>query len=450
MSKIEKFKIFTKLSIFGLLYKEFLLLMRKKKGPALIIALPIVLSVIYGASVSALNSPVISNFKIGVCNFDKGNQTTQIISQLKSKFLIEDVSNEKECKEILITKVSRKEYLLGFIIPENFSAKLLSGEQAKIQYYIDNSEIGMAPLIDVLMKNALYEYSREIVSSAESEIRKQASQIHSDLNTFKTILSSIENIIKSNSILLGTAYSLLTPLLNELNSKIENYEEKIIFVENLNAAFLTQPIVLQSLGVYEQVNFQSFVFPLMFCIISLFTCLLLCSTNIIFDKKNNFILRLKTSGTSFITYLFSKIISFSLISLIPFIFIFILVLALGGTFSFDFQALMISFLLITSVNSLLGLLIGLISKSENVAILSSLIITLPAMFLSGAIVPIDILPNYIKIIAQVFPLHSEIILLKQTAIFNYSIEKAAPLVNTLFIYSLILFIAVYLLLKKLS
>jgi len=73
---------------------------------------------------------------------------------------------------------------------------------------------------------------------------------------------------------------------------------------------------------------------------------------------------------------------------------------------------------ISTVNALIGLLIGLISDSEGVAVLISLIITLPLLFLSGMFYPLELMPKIVQWISQLIPLGLETSMLKQALLFG--------------------------------
>jgi ABC-2 type transport system permease protein len=77
-------------------------------------------------------------------------------------------------------------------------------------------------------------------------------------------------------------------------------------------------------------------------------------------------------------------------------------------------------LYISVMNALIGLLIGILSESEGIAVLLSLLLTLPFMFLSGIFSSIKIMPRFFQWIAQAFPLNTQIELLKQVMIFGNS------------------------------
>jgi len=122
----------------------------------------------------------------------------------------------------------------------------------------------------------------------------------------------------------------------------------------------------------------------------------------------------------------------------------LLMLLQGAVFYFDFGALISTFILITVINTMLGLLIGLFAKTENIAVLTSLLLTLPFLFLSGSLVPLEFMPGYLQFIANIFPLRMESALLKQVSVLGLT---QSPLFNYLMVYAIVLFVINYFLMK---
>jgi len=76
-------------------------------------------------------------------------------------------------------------------------------------------------------------------------------------------------------------------------------------------------------------------------------------------------------------------------------------------------------------------LIGLISDSEGVAVLFSLIITLPLLLLSGMFYPIEFMPKIMQFFAKIMPLDAEVLMIKKALIFGGTMNNfyfIAPLV----------------------
>jgi ABC-type multidrug transport system permease subunit len=352
--------------------------------------------------------------------------------------------NNTDCLTQLKSLVKAGSVLIGFEVPLNFTNRIFSGEQSSLVYYVDESEPALASLASLILANGLVNYKSEILANSEDELHKTASDARARLNEITNLLNITLQSVKSSRELLGLAYPLINNYLTDLYSKLLSYDTKIGFIQNLKVDFLINPIKLLQGRVQDVTNPSGFNFGITFCIVSLFTLLLLSSSGFLFDQKTNYLLRLKVTKTPIPLYLISKVLFYLSISGLQFIIIMLLMLAQGAVFNFDLGAIIHSVIIITSINTLLGLLIGVLAKTENVAILTSLVISLPFLFLSGSLVPLELMPAYLQFIANIFPFRVEASLLKQVSVLGVT---ATPLFTYLWIFVIVLFAINYFILK---
>ena len=159
----------------------------------------------------------------------------------------------------------------------------------------------------------------------------------------------------------------------------------------------------------------------LFAVLNLFLILMLCSTGVIYDRKTHLFSRIRVSNSSFATYILSKAVFFTGVSVVQFAVLFLLFSAFGSGYDLSLMLLVKALLFISLVNTFAGVLIGLMSDSEGVAVLISLIITLPLLFLSGMFYPVDLMPFFIRMISEVMLLNAEILMMKQALLFGGTI-----------------------------
>lgn len=432
-----------RLRIIGMLFKEFKLLVRRRKTPVLALTLPLLLLIIYSAATAAISNPQ-SFITAGVCSNDP--QANEIINLVEGNFEIFRLTGD-DCISELINKVRSGEFLIGFVIPDDFSATLGSGKQAMITYYVDDSNPVTASMSSLALERGFNSYSRSVVTSTEQELERVSGEARDKLQSALLILNSTRQVIQDNKALLGITFNLMNDYLDNAINELTSYDEELAFVEDLDVGFLTNPVIFGKGEVYSGVNTSSFNFATIFCIVSLFTLLLLASTGIIFDKKTNYLLRIKATGTFLPTYLLSKVVFYLAISLAQFFLVMLLMMFQGAVYNFNIPTLLASFAVVTTLNTSIGLFIGSISENENVAILFSLTLSLPFLFLSGAFFPLEFMPVYIKWIARVVPLYTEINLLKQVSVLGLPMSLAEPMLIELGVISLVLLVINYLVIK---
>lgn len=408
--------------------KEYYILLRRKKFILMILILPILLGGIFALSTSLTS---ISKINIGICDFDNSLETHQMITSLRDGgFNVDILSDDPDivlntpCLDALSDKIRKEEIFLGINIPLGFSESLNKLQPADIYIYFDNSNPQLATTLDYLVLTGLSQYKEATLSGAQADLTENLEDVRDAALTAQSITNASIGII---------------PGIDSVKQQVDGFVDLINLLYEMDVEFLANPVTIGKVGVYPYADTLAIMFAIVFSILSLFSAFMLCSTNIIFDRDNNFLIRVKTSGTSFFTYIMSKLVIFNGVALLQLGLILLIFLGVGAVFAIDIASFFISFLLISSLNILIGISIGLISENETVAILTSLIFTLPFLFLSGAFFPTELFPGPIRIVADVFPLNLEIILLKKASTFAFTLSQLSNTLNILIYYFVFFF-----------
>lgn len=440
LSKINPVRHFR---IAGMVYKEFKLLIRMKKAPILILSLPILLMIIYGTGSSALSNPQ-TVINAGACNNDPG--ATSMIQSITGNFNIQ-ILNPDNCVTELVRRVKNGDFIIGFVIPAGFSQTLKDGRQAVINYYVDDSKPLTASLSGYFLEQGFNQYSTGVIQGAQEELKSMSSDARTKLDSIIIVINSTSKVLEDNKALFTIAYPLMNSYISNALTELATYDKDLAFVQNISVQFLTKPLLFNKEPTYPGVNASSFNFASIYAIISLFTLLLLASSGIIYDKKTDYLLRLKATKTFIPTYLLSKLILYTVISIAQLLIVMLLTTLQGAVFKLEFTSLITAVITVTAFNASIGLLIGKLSDNENVAILSSLMLSLPFLFLSGVFFPLEYMPDYVKVIAEIVPLYKEINLLKQAVVLGTGLATIQGLLTDMGILSLIILVIDYALIK---
>ena len=405
------------ISFWGLFVKEWKVLITRKKYLYLAIALPLILGMIY---IFTLNT-TIDGISLGVCDFDQTEITSNALNSM-SDFSVNILDNNN-CSSNLEDKIRSGEFLFGIIIPKGFSQDLENLQQTNLKVLYDNTDAGTSSMVMWRIDNALAPVQKEIIKIFASQIKEESIQVKEGTD----ILMDLSESLSISSL---------------INNKLTNTENQINKLANLDPEFVSSPINVEKKGVFETHSPLALGLAPLFVILNLFLVLMLSSTGIISDKKMKMFSRLRASNSSSWTYIISKIVFFFLISLAQFVIIFILFMLFKAAISLNFKTMFIAVLLISLINSLIGFLIGLLSDNEGVALLISLVITLPALFLSGMFFPVKLLPKGLQFLSNILPVQVEMSVLKQATLFNSGFE------SVLFLIPLGLFIATIYFLNK--
>jgi ABC-2 type transport system permease protein len=111
-------------------------------------------------------------------------------------------------------------------------------------------------------------------------------------------------------------------------------------------------------------------------------------------------------------------------------------------FIYLIQALMLNIFVFVS----LGVLIALYSESEATAFLTSLVIGLPLLFMSGLLFPFEFMPSQVATVGIASPLTQSMLAMQAGIIYN---SPTNEFLTTLFIYGIILIaLSVFVLIRK--
>lgn len=404
------------LKFYGYLKKDITLLYKRKKYLYLFILLPILISSLF---LFALN-PSDYEIKLGICDKDNSELSQQSYSDLNSFNPIQYPRDN--CIENLKQDIEKGKIDLGLEIPQGFQENIENLKQSKLIVYYDNTDIAFSNLIAWKLDASLQPYEKQIINQLNQELKSNVKTVKTGFDFIVIEFPSLSN-------------KFLEPLARA-DTSLENLEQ-------LETEFLVNPIWTQKQPIYnEQMSKNAgivFVFP----IIALFVILMLASSSILYDKKTNFITRVKSSS-SISLYLLAKLIFFIALTAVQFIIILLLFILYGSTFPLNFIEIIKLIIYIALIDSLLGFIIGIISDNEGIAVLFSLILAFPLMLISGIFFPIQTLPTIVRYLAKILPLEYQINAAKSVLLFNQSIS-----INWLYI-SLGLFIVVWYLLRKQS
>jgi ABC-type multidrug transport system permease subunit len=410
----------------SLLLKEYLLLLRRKKFIIMVLSLPVIFAILYQASSTMQPGITIS---VGVCNLDDSEQSANLVSEMGDYFQVTEYP--LPCQDNLARGVRDNSIFLGIMIPADFFDKLSSFNKSDIYIYYDNSNPILSNYLDFFFQLSLKNYENALLRQAGDSIKFEAQKANIIVTSAYTVLDSIR--------FLGYGIPSVADQVLEIKGALER-------IQALDISFVTEPVVVNKVGAYNLKNESGIGAAMIFAILSLFTALLLVSSNMLFDKENNFIIRLKVSKTSSITYLLSKVLFFDFVLLAQYLVVFPLFLSVTWL-NVSIIALLLTLLIVASINVLMGVLVGLLSENQAMAVLTSLLLTLPFLFLSGMFYPSELFPPPLKFVSDVFPLSNEIILMKQSMAFGYDISLNSSSVQINLLYLVSFFVASWFLLR---
>jgi len=370
----------------ALTYKDFLLLIRDKAGLCMMFLMPMLLVVIMTyLQDSTFNSIQETRIPLLLLNYDRDSLGVTIERQIAESNIFSvsrDVNGQAAGKEELIQAVSRGDFMIGIVIPENATANIrknvkryvagiFSGDEAVLPVDTVQVEIYLDPVTKASFRNTLTSTLREYAARTESDFIFR--EITTEVNKLSPFpIADIQ--LSRNQVSIIEQYAL-----SDKNKAIPNSVQHNIPAWSMFAIF--------------------------FIAISL-------SGNMIKERDDGSFIRLQTMPCPYCLYLAGKIIVYMAVCLLQFTSIFLM-----GVYLFPLlglPALTVGthyvLLLLMGVCSALaaigyGIAIGKIATShQQAAIFASVSIVIMAA-IGGIWIPVFVMPRPMQMLSAFSPLN---------------------------------------------
>ena len=252
------------------------------------------------------------------------------------------------------------------------------------------------------------------VSTVLSSSSASITEMNSKLMVFKESITEVKDLI----IEARKSKKEIEEKLNASDSLLSEFSSKILNMKDLDPKVLSQPVLFYEVRMYNVDPFGILVANSAVVVLIL-TCMLLTSILVLLEKNQNVSLRLSLSNTSRFTLLFGKMTGQLVIALVEAVIIFmvaftkiILPFPILGFNSIGFGLvtncslldLFLGIVIISIAFISMGILISFFTKNQSTAILTSLLLVVPMLFLSGIILPIDFMEPFMQMISSFLPL----------------------------------------------
>ena len=349
-------------SILNIASKDILQILRDRKSFLFLLIMPIAFTIMFGFAFSGTNSqPADSRLLVGFVNQDQSSTLSkELETQLSGSSVIRLQPGETGA---LQTKLEKKDLAAIVIIPRGYSDSLSSDTPLPLIVWADTST-----------NDGL---------SAKTEVSVAASRLLMAVQTAKQLAPDG-----------GSAYDAV------LQSSLLSWQNPPVRVKTKEAVNSNTGTIKSD----EKVNKFSHSSPgmlLQFAVAGLMTCALV----IISERKNYCLQRLMTTSTNRVEILLGHYLSIFLTLFLQFV---ILIVFGDVALKLNYHEHLLATLMIAVSAALciaaLGLLIGVIAKSEEQAIAFSMIFMFLLSGLGGAWVPLEVTGKTFQAIGHVSPL----------------------------------------------
>lgn len=257
----------------------------------------------------------------------------------------------------------------------------------------------------------------EPASAENEEISDQLQELKQDLlfldEKAKNITQSITELNHSINTFVADLIS-TTDELNKTISVLGEYTQK-------EPASILRPVRVEIEPVFKGKLQIFYRLPGLMSIVLLFITLFISAPLIVNERKGGTMARIFLSPISMFFYVFEKIIYLLILCTMAVVSMLLATLVFGVFIGVGIElAIVLTIASLTYIT--IGILIGSISKSENTALLTCLVVGFPLMFLSGAFSTPELMNKAIRTAAQYLPLTLNIDLFERITIYGVGLD----------------------------
>jgi len=287
------------------------------------------------------------------------------------------------------------------------------------------------------------------ISSYVNEI----SNIHGNITDLETAVITLENV-KTRTIDVSSQMDKLSnDMANSsqgLVSDIESTKNILSEVIKKSPSAVAAPIKLEREMVFKKSSYLDFLMPGIISIVLMFISFLLASITIVQERAKKTLIRTLLTPLSLEQFIIAKTSALILIALLQGIILVIVAFVFYGVVvpSSLWGMLFLIILVYSAAFIGIGMALATYSESENTAMLSSLVLGIPMLFLSGIFFPFETMPELMVMLGNALPITMGIRALDSVLIYNEGFDGVAGYLVPLLGYGIAGIGLAYFLLRK--
>ncbi|MCD6414339.1 MAG: ABC transporter permease [Candidatus Diapherotrites archaeon] len=283
------------------------------------------------------------------------------------------------------------------------------------------SEISSARVTLSSARNKLTNLKAQL--SDTSEIDQTSAELEETENMLKELTetrnSAQESLSKSRKTITGMSSNI-----DSLMSDAEASRKHLLSLVGKKPEDVITPLSTKFKLLFPNFRYIDAFFPTIISIVAMLVAILFSASTLIKEKERGTLRRILTSPTRPISIIASKIIVTWFVVLVQTLFLIsISVLLFGVMININMLPAILIITTMTIVFSLVGMVNALLSKSENTAILASLVICIPLMFLTGVFFPLEFMTPVVRLMGTLSPLTQAVNALNTFAMYHISLNN---------------------------
>ena len=272
----------------------------------------------------------------------------------------------------------------------------------------------------------------------------------SNINTAIAILDDVKEQSANVSIQMNDLTLEMNKSSSNLVSEIDRTKSILIDVIKKSPSTVAAPIKLEREPVFKDRAYLDFLMPAIVSIVLMFISFMLASITIVQERTKKTLLRTLLTPLSLGEFIFAKTFALILIAMLQgIIMIIVAYLFYGILIPISQLGLLFLVILVYSAAFIgIGMAIATFAESENTAMLSSLVLSIPMLFLCGVFFPFEIMPQLMVKIGSALPITMGIRALDSVLIYREGFDVLAGYLAPLLLYGIAGLGLAYALLRK--
>jgi len=295
--------------------------------------------------------------------------------------------------------------------------------------------------------------AKEGIVSAESILlnaEKDLNKSNLTLEEFSTQLERISLTVEDSKDIVNTTLSFQESTINDLKETsvfLNEFTQKIIDIREKSPEALVRPVEIKEENLYDATNMDVMIIVSL-VIALLLTSILLTGVTVILEREQGIAFRVNLSKTTKLEWLFGKIIGqLFFVLVITIIILGVAILFAGINISGSIIDIILALILIPLSFVCLSLSIARFANSFSTVVLSSLLIFIPMLLLSGLLFPTKLMPDIVAAFSSALPLTIAKDLLLDIILRGLAFDQIYGGLTILLIYSIV-FLGIYFYGKK--
>lgn len=287
------------------------------------------------------------------------------------------------------------------------------------------------------------------IDNYNAEIANITTNIH-DLENVVVMLGTVQDRSANTSMQMGNLSSEMENATTGLVSEIDRTKDVINEVITKSPTTIAAPFKLERENVFRDKTQLDFLMPGIISIVLMFISFLLASITIIQERAQKTLIRTLLTPLSLEEFVFAKTFALNLIALLQGIIMIVVAFVLYGVLIpvSQWGELFLVILVYSASFIGIGMALATLADSENTAMLLSLVLSIPMLFLCGMFFPFETMPPLMAWIGNMLPITMGIRALDAVLIYQEGFNVLVGYLMPLLVYGFAGIGLAYLLLRR--